>query len=106
MPEPCPLLAVATPPRDPGTAIGLAGSWAGARRAVVPMAAASTVRGPGARRVSGGAALFAVSDALLGASRFVLRGRAAQVASAGVMPTYTAAQWLIHTGLERTGDPA
>ncbi|MFD9705303.1 lysoplasmalogenase [Lentzea sp. NPDC059081] len=70
------------------------------------VAAASTARGPGARRVFGGAALFAVSDALLGASRFVLKGRAARAASAGVMPTYTAAQWLIHTGFARTGDPA
>jgi uncharacterized membrane protein YhhN len=171
-----PLLATATPPRDPGMAIGLAGSWAGdvallgdsdrafraglfsflvahlgytaaltrksqpgARKAVVPIvaasaaaalvfaraagpstgrpvglyaltlgtmvAAASTVRGAGARRVFGGAALFAVSDALLGASRFVLKGRAAQVAAAGVMPTYAAAQWLIHSGFERTGTP-
>ncbi|PWK80807.1 putative membrane protein YhhN [Lentzea atacamensis] len=70
------------------------------------VAAASTVRGRGARRVFGGAALFAVSDALLGASRFVLKGRAARVASAGVMPTYAAAQWLIHTGFEQEGDPA
>ncbi|WP_329787366.1 lysoplasmalogenase [Lentzea sp. DG1S-22] len=167
-----PALAVATPPRDPGMAVGLAGSWAGdvallgdsdrafrtgltsflvahlgytaalarrsasgSRAAVVPIvaasaagavafaraagpmgrpvglyaltlgtmvAAASTVRGPGARRVFGGAALFAVSDALLGASRFVLSGRAARVASAGVMPTYAAAQYLIHTGFEES----
>ncbi|MDX8034062.1 lysoplasmalogenase [Lentzea sp. BCCO 10_0856] len=166
-----PALAVASPPRDPGMAVGLAGSWAGdvallgdsdrafrtglfsflvahigytaalarrsrpgSRKAVVPIvaasaagafafaraagpmgrpvglyaltlgtmvAAASTARGPGARRVFGGAALFAVSDALLGASRFVLKGRAAKVASAGVMPTYTAAQWLLHTGVEQ-----
>nr|AGS49387.1 hypothetical protein [uncultured bacterium esnapd4]QEO74973.1 hypothetical protein [uncultured bacterium] len=165
-----PALAVASPPRDPGMAIGLAGSWAGdvallgesdrafrtglvsflvahlgytaalarrsqpgSRGAVVPIvaasaagatvfaraagpmgrpvglyaltlgtmvAAASTVRGPGARRVFGGAALFMVSDALLGASRFVLKGQAARVAAAGVMPTYAAAQWLIHTGFE------
>ena len=67
------------------------------------VAAASTARGPGARRVFGGAALFAASDALLGASRFVLKGRAAKVASAGVMPTYTAAQWLLHTGAEQGG---
>ncbi|MGW6445474.1 lysoplasmalogenase [Lentzea sp. NPDC055074] len=64
------------------------------------VAAASTARGPGARRVLGGAALFALSDALLGASRFVLDGRAARVASAGVMPTYAAAQWLLHTGFK------
>ncbi|HEX8870049.1 MAG TPA: lysoplasmalogenase [Lentzea sp.] len=171
-----PALAATTPPRDPGMAVGLAGSWAGdvallgdsdrafrtglfsflvahvgytaalgrrsqpgSRKAVLPIvaasaagaavfaraagpmgkpvglyaltlgtmvAAASTVRGPGARRVFGGAALFAVSDALLGASRFVLKGRAARVASAGVMPTYAAAQWLIHTGFQREGDPA
>ncbi|GAB2860079.1 lysoplasmalogenase [Lentzea nigeriaca] len=171
-----PALAVTSPPRDPGMAVGLAGSWAGdvallgdsdrafrtglfsflvahlgytaalarrsrpgTRKAVLPIvaasaagaavfaraagpmgrpvglyaltlgtmvAAASTVRGPGARRVFGGAALFAVSDALLGASRFVLAGRAARVASAGVMPTYAAAQWLIHTGFAREGDPA
>ncbi|USX48738.1 lysoplasmalogenase [Lentzea sp. HUAS12] len=168
-----PALAVATPPRDPGMALGLAGSWAGdvallgdsdqafrtglfsflmahvgytaalarrsepgSRKAVVPIltasaagaavfaraagplgrpvalyvltlgtmvAAASTARGTGARRVFGGAALFAASDALLGASRFVLSGRAARVASAGVMPTYTAAQWLLHTGFARRG---
>jgi uncharacterized membrane protein YhhN len=67
------------------------------------VAAASAVRGPGARRVAGGAALFAVSDALLGASRFVLKGRAARVAAAGVMPTYAAAQWLIHTGSRADG---
>ncbi|MGI5502313.1 lysoplasmalogenase [Lentzea sp. CA-135723] len=163
-----PALAVATPPRDPAMALGLAGSWAGdiallgdsdrafrtglfsflaahvgytaalarrstpgSRKAVLPIvaassvgalvfaraagpmgkpvglyaltlgtmvAAASTARGTGARRVFVGAALFAVSDALLGASRFVLKGRAARVASAGVMPTYAAAQWLLHTG--------
>lgn len=166
-----PALAVAAPPRDPGMAVGLAGSWAGdvallgesdtafrtglfsflaahlgytaalagrsqpgSRRAVVPIVAASAVgaavfgraagpmgrpvalyaltlgtmvaaasayRGRGARRVFGGAALFMVSDALLGASRFVLKGRSARLASAGVMPTYTAAQWLIHTGFEQ-----
>lgn len=165
-----PALTVASPPRDPGMAVGLAGSWAGdvallgdsdrafraglfsflvahlgytaalarrsspgSRRLVVPIvaasaagaavfaraagpmgkpvglyaltlgtmvAAASTARGAGARRVFGGAALFAVSDALLGASRFVLKGRAARVASAGVMPTYAAAQWLLHTGFK------
>jgi uncharacterized membrane protein YhhN len=170
-----PALAVASPPRDLGMAVGLAGSWAGdvallgdsdrafrtglfsflvahvgytaalarrsspgARKAVVPIvaasaagacafaraagpmgkpvglyaltlgtmvAAASTVRGAGSRRVLGGAALFAASDALLGASRFVLRGRAARVATAGVMPTYAAAQWLIHTGFERGERP-
>jgi uncharacterized membrane protein YhhN len=170
-----PALAVASPPRDPGMAVGLAGSWAGdvallgdsdrafrtglfsflvahigytaalarrsspgSRKAVVPIvtastaaafafaraagplarpvglyaltlgtmvAAASTARGPGARRVFVGAALFAVSDALLGASRFVLRGRSARVAAAGVMPTYAAAQWLIHTGFEQPGAP-
>lgn len=163
-----PVLAAASPPRDAGMAIGLAGSWAGdvallgdsdkafrtglfsflvahlgyttalarrstpgSRKAVIPIvaasaagaavfakaagplgkpvglyaltlgtmvAAASTTRGPGARRVLGGAVLFAVSDALLGASRFVLWGGAARVASAGVMPTYAAAQWLLHTG--------
>ena len=168
-----PALAVASPPRDPGMAVGLAGSWAGdmallgdsdqafrtglfsflvahlgytaalarrsqpdSRKAVVPIltasaagaavfaraagplgkpvalyvltlgtmvAAASTARGRGARRVFGGAALFAASDALLGASRFVLSGRAARVASAGVMPTYTAAQWLLHTGFSQRG---
>jgi uncharacterized membrane protein YhhN len=166
-----PALAVASPPRDPGMAVGLAGSWLGdvallgdsdrafrtglfsflvahvgytaalarrsapgSRKAVVPIvaasaagaavfaraagplgkpvglyaltlgtmvAAASTVRGAGARRVLGGAALFAVSDALLGASRFVLGERAARVASAGVMPTYAAAQWLLHTGFKK-----
>ncbi|MGW6936492.1 lysoplasmalogenase [Lentzea sp. NPDC054927] len=166
-----PALAMASPPRDPGMALGLAGSWAGdvallgdsdrafrtglfsflvahlgytaalarrsqpgSRKAVAPIvaasaagafafaraagplgrpvglyaltlgtmvAAASTTRGPGARRVFVGAALFAVSDALLGASRFVLKGRAAKVVSAGVMPTYTAAQWLLHTGAEQ-----
>ncbi|WP_188136323.1 lysoplasmalogenase [Lentzea indica] len=170
-----PALAVASPPRDPGMAVGLAGSWAGdvallgdsdrafrtglfsflvahvgytaalarrsspgARKAVVPIvaastagafafsraagpmgrpvglyaltlgtmvAAASTVRGTGSRRVVGGAALFAVSDALLGASRFVLKGRWARIASAGVMPTYAAAQWLIHTGFEQGERP-
>lgn len=171
-----PALAATTPPRDPGMAVGVAGSWAsdvallgdsdrafrtglfsflvahlgytaalarrsqpGSRKAVLPIvaasaagaaafaraagpmgrpvglyaltlgtmvAAASTARGRGARRVFGGAALFAVSDALLGASRFVLEGRAARVASAGVMPTYAAAQWLIHTGFAQQGDPA
>ncbi|MEV6713679.1 lysoplasmalogenase [Lentzea sp. NPDC051208] len=167
-----PVLAVTSPPRDAGMAVGLAGSWLGdvallgdsdrafrtglfsflvahvgytaalarrsspgSRKAVVPIvaasaagaavfaraagplgkpvglyaltlgtmvAAASTARGPGARRVLGGAALFAVSDALLGASRFVLGERAARVASAGVMPTYAAAQWLLHTGFDKS----
>ncbi|GHH48022.1 lysoplasmalogenase [Lentzea cavernae] len=168
-----PALAVASPPSDPGMAVGLTGSWTGdiallgdsdqafrtglfsflvahlgyttalarrsapgTRKAVAPIlaasavgaaafaraagplgkpvglyvltlgtmvAAASTARGPGARRVLGGAALFAASDGLLGASRFVLKGRAARVASAGVMPTYTAAQWLLHTGFSQRG---
>ncbi|SFR22848.1 Uncharacterized membrane protein YhhN [Lentzea waywayandensis] len=165
-----PALAFASPPGDPGMAVGLAGSWLGdvallgdsdrafrtglfsflvahlgytaalarrsspgSRKAVVPIvvasatgavlfaraagplgkpvglyaltlgtmvAAASTARGAGARRVLGGATLFAVSDALLGASRFVLKGRATRVASSGVMPTYAAAQWLLHTGFK------
>ncbi|ANZ35632.1 hypothetical protein BBK82_05615 [Lentzea guizhouensis] len=168
-----PALAVATPPRDPAMALGLAGSWAGdvallgdsdqafrtglvsflaahvgyttalarrsqpgSRGAVLPIvaassagawlfgraagplgrpvalyaltlgtmvAAASTARGTGARRVVCGATLFLLSDALLGSSRFVLSGRTARVASAGVMPTYTAAQWLLHTGFARGG---
>ncbi|WNV87938.1 lysoplasmalogenase [Umezawaea sp. Da 62-37] len=65
------------------------------------VAAASTSRGPGATRIVGGAVLFAVSDALLGAGRFALTGTAARVAAAGVMPTYAAAQHLIHTGFAR-----
>jgi uncharacterized membrane protein YhhN len=92
----------------------LFGRWAGPLRVPVTayaltlgamVAAATTARGPGARRIVTGAVLFAVSDALLGAGKFALRDTPARLAAAGVMPTYAAAQWLIHTGMTRTDQP-
>ncbi|WP_433871640.1 lysoplasmalogenase [Saccharopolyspora sp. CA-218241] len=62
-------------------------------------AAATTVRGPGARRIAAGAALFITSDALLGLGRFGVIGRRPELTDAAVMTTYALAQWLIHDGL-------
>ncbi|WP_246127595.1 lysoplasmalogenase [Amycolatopsis rhizosphaerae] len=64
-------------------------------------ATATTVRGPGAGRIVAGAAAFMASDSLLALGRFVLPKRWARVTDAGVMASYTLAQWLIHDGLRR-----
>jgi uncharacterized membrane protein YhhN len=53
---------------------------------------------PAGRRISSGAALFMLSDSLIGLRRFVLSGRRSPGLDAAVMATYTAGQWLIATG--------
>jgi uncharacterized membrane protein YhhN len=50
------------------------------------------------RRIATGAALFVLSDSLIGLRRFVLSGRRSPGLDAAVMATYTAGQWLIATG--------
>ncbi|HUQ59923.1 hypothetical protein [Lentzea sp.] len=72
--------------------------------AIVDSIAATVPRTKNVRKVT--KTSWAGDVALLGASRFVLKGRAARVASAGVMPTCAAAQWLIHTGFARRGAPS
>jgi len=58
-------------------------------------------------RIAGGAACFLLSDALLGAGRFLLRDRRDRarrgdgLLDAAVMATYTTAQWLIADGVAR-----
>jgi uncharacterized membrane protein YhhN len=53
---------------------------------------------PAGRRISSGAALFVLSDSLIGLRRFVLSGRPSPLLDGAVMATYTAGQWLIATG--------
>lgn len=58
---------------------------------------------PGARRATAaGAALFLVSDTLLGVRKFLLHGDSPRLESA-VMATYTAAQLLLNQGAARAG---
>ncbi|HEX5533184.1 MAG TPA: lysoplasmalogenase [Actinomycetales bacterium] len=57
------------------------------------------------RRISTGAALFVLSDSLIGLRRFVLSGRPSPGLDAAVMATYTAGQWLIATGATSAPDP-
>lgn len=59
-----------------------------------------------ARRLSvAGAALFMLSDSLLGTRKFVLKNPPPRLESA-VMATYTAAQFLLSEGAARAGAPA
>jgi uncharacterized membrane protein YhhN len=57
----------------------------------------------GVRMVQAGAALFVVSDALIGARTFAIR-RPAPALDAAVMATYTAGQGLIAAGAARIAD--
>ena len=58
--------------------------------------------GRGGDRVLGGAALFLVSDVLLGVRTFLVgEDGEPSVLEGAVMATYTAGQWLIGDGLTR-----
>ena len=56
---------------------------------------------PGRGRIRAGAALFLLSDSLLGAQLF-LRDEPARALESAVMATYTAGQWLISDGVRRS----
>ncbi len=60
---------------------------------------------PSGRRIATGAALFVLSDSLIGLRRFVLSDRRSPGLDATVMATYTAGQWLIATGATSERDP-
>jgi uncharacterized membrane protein YhhN len=55
----------------------------------------------GRARIAAGAAVFMVSDAMLGAQRFLLPSRYGRAVDVGVMATYVTAQWLIADGVRR-----
>lgn len=105
-----PVLAAKAGPRlgGPVAAYGLA---------IAAMAAAATtldarvVPASARRRIAAGAVCFMVSDALLGARRFLLPRssgpRGDDLGEAAVMATYTLAQWLLVDGVVRaTQDPS
>jgi uncharacterized membrane protein YhhN len=56
---------------------------------------------PGRGRVRAGAALFLLSDSLIGAQKF-LRDEPHRALEPAVMATYTSAQWLISDGVRRS----
>ncbi|HEX2174287.1 MAG TPA: lysoplasmalogenase [Nocardioidaceae bacterium] len=58
----------------------------------------------GRTRVALGAACFMLSDALIGARRFLLPARYGRAADVGVMATYVTAQWLIADGVVRASE--
>jgi uncharacterized membrane protein YhhN len=58
---------------------------------------------PGRARIQAGAALFLLSDSLIGAQQF-LRDEPAPALESAVMATYTAGQWLISDGVRRSCD--
>lgn len=70
------------------------------------MAAAATALPdtPGRRRVRAGAALFLLSDSLIGAQQF-LRDEPHPALESAVMATYTAGQWLLADGLRDATGP-
>lgn len=91
-----PANAVLARRRDPrfGGPVGLYGlvlTAMAASAAVLPASA-------GQRRVRAGAALFLLSDSLIGAQQF-LRDEPHPVLESAVMATYTAGQWLISDGV-------
>ncbi len=55
---------------------------------------------PGRGRIQAGAALFLLSDSLIGAQLF-LRDEPSPALDSAVMATYTAGQWLISDGVRR-----
>lgn len=73
------------------------------------LGAARTVQGtmslPAARRISGGAALFVLSDGLIAIGRFLVPGRYPRPLDAAVMATYTLGQWLIVEGIVQATQP-
>ncbi len=58
-----------------------------------------------ARRISRGAAVFVLSDALIGAGRFLLAGRHERILDAAVMASYSCGQWLIVDGVAEATQP-
>jgi uncharacterized membrane protein YhhN len=56
---------------------------------------------PGRARIRAGAALFLLSDSLIGAQQF-LRDEPHRALESAVMATYTAGQWLISDGVRRS----
>ena len=72
----------------------------GVTLATMVTAAAAVDADRGRDRLLTGAALFLVSDTLLGVRRFVLPGRAEGLDSA-VVATYAAAQWCLADGMRR-----
>ena len=88
--------AVAAGRKDPrfGGPIGVYGL------VLTAMAAAATALPdtPGRRRVRAGAALFLLSDSLIGAQQF-LRDQPHPALESAVMATYTAGQWLLADGV-------
>ena len=65
------------------------------------MAATAAVlpESPGRGRIRAGAALFLLSDSLIGAQQF-LRDEPHPALESAVMATYTAGQWLIADGVQ------
>ena len=64
-------------------------------------AAAVLEDSPGSSRIRAGAALFLLSDSLIGAQQF-LRDEPHPALESAVMATYTAGQWLISDGVQRS----
>jgi uncharacterized membrane protein YhhN len=97
-----PANAVAAGRRDRSLAlpVGLYGLLLGTMAA----SAAALPDSPGRTKVQAGAALFLVSDSLLGI-QFFWRDEPHPVVESAVMATYTAGQWLISEGI-RTGATA
>ena len=80
-----------------GVPIGVYGSVLSAMAAT----AAALPKSPGRSRIRAGAALFLLSDSLIGAQEF-LRDEPHPALESAVMATYTAGQWLIADGVHRS----
>jgi uncharacterized membrane protein YhhN len=91
--------AVAAARKDPrfGLPIGVYGAVLTA----MATAAATLPESPGRGRVRAGAALFLLSDSLIGVQLF-LRDEPHPALESAVMATYTAGQWLISDGIRRS----
>ena len=96
-----PANAVLAGRRDPrfGVPVGVYGTVLAAMAAT----AAVLPESPGRSRVRAGAALFLLSDSLIGAQQF-LRDQPHPALESAVMATYTAGQWLISDGVQRSCD--
>ena len=91
-------MALAAAREDRAVALPVAGY--GVTLATMVTAAAAVDADRGRDRLLTGAALFLVSDTLLGVRRFVLSGRGEGLDSA-VVATYAAAQWCLADGMRR-----
>ena len=91
-------MALAAGREDRGVALPVAGYGVTLSAMVAAAAAVDPERGRG--RVLTGAALFLVSDTLLGVRRFVVPDRADHLDTA-VLATYVAAQWCLADGMRR-----